>query len=196
MVGIAVLQFVLSILVAGILLARARSSADLTHALFNRLFGNKGLEYEALVGATIRSVASGILGVALIQSVFAGFGFLVVGMPGAGLWALLFLIAAVLQVGVVVLIPAVVYVFTIASTTKATIFLIWCLGVGLMDNVLKPFLLGRGVSVPIAVIFIGAIGGFMVVGVIGLFVGAILLSISYELVLAWLEIPAAAPQDS
>ena len=75
------------------------------------------------MGATIRSVASGILGVALIQSVFAGFGFLVVGMPGAGLWALLFLIAAVLQVGVVVLIPAVVYVFTIASTTKATIFL-------------------------------------------------------------------------
>jgi len=100
----------------------------------------------------------------------------------------------VLQAGVLVMIPAVIYVFTIASTTKAIIFLIWCLVVGLMDNVLKPLLLGRGVSVPIAVIFVGAIGGFIAVGVIGLFVGAILLSISYELFLAWLEPPAAASQ--
>lgn len=191
-VGLGVLQFVLSILLAGALLAKARSSADLSRSLFHRLFGNKGSEYEVLVGATIRSVANGILGVALIQSLFAGIGFLVAGMPGAGLWAIVFLFAAVLQVGLLVLIPAVIYVFAIATTTKATLFLIWCLVVGLMDNVLKPLLLGRGVSVPIAVIFVGAIGGFMAVGVIGLFVGAILLSISYELVLAWLEVPAAA----
>jgi len=193
-VGLGVVQFVLSILVAGALLSKARASADLARSLFSRLFGNKGSEYELLVEATIRSVATGILGVALIQSLFAGIGFLVVGMPGAGLWALMFLFAAVLQAGVLVMIPAVIYVFTIASTTKAIIFLIWCLVVGLMDNVLKPLLLGRGVSVPIAVIFIGAIGGFIAVGVIGLFVGAILLSISYELFLAWVEPPASVSQ--
>jgi predicted PurR-regulated permease PerM len=194
-VGLAVLQFLLAILVAGALLAKSRDSIDVTRALFSRLFGNKGPEYEALVEATIRSVTTGILGVALIQSLLAGLSFLVVGLPGAGLWAMLFLFAAVLQVGVLVLIPAVVYAFTIVSTTKATIFLIWCIIVGLIDNVLKPLLLGRGASVPTAVIFLGAIGGFIGMGVIGLFVGAILLSVGYKLILAWMEGPAAARQQ-
>jgi predicted PurR-regulated permease PerM len=139
-----------------------------------------------LAGATIRSVTTGILGVALIQSFFAALGFLAVGLPGAGLWGLVFLFAAVLQVGIVVLIPAVIYVFAIASTSKAVIFLVWCAVVGLMDNVLKPLLLGRGVAVPIVVIFLGAIGGFMAMGIIGLFLGAILLSVGYRLFLAWL----------
>jgi predicted PurR-regulated permease PerM len=108
---------------------------------------------------------------------------------------MLFLFAAVLQVGVLVLIPAVIYAFAIVSTTKATIFLIWCIMVGLIDNVLKPLLLGRGASVPTAVIFLGAIGGFIGMGVIGLFVGAILLSVGYKLILAWMEGPAAARQQ-
>jgi predicted PurR-regulated permease PerM len=77
--------------------------------------------------------------------------------------------------------------FAIASTTKAVIFLVWCVVVGLMDNVLKPLLLGRGVAVPTAVVFLGAIGGFMAMGIIGLFVGAIVLSVGYKLFLAWLE---------
>lgn len=191
-VGLAVLQFVLSILVAGALLANAHSGAEATRALSNRLFGDKGPEFEQLVGSTIRSVTTGILGVALIQSAFATLGFVVVGLSGAGLWAVLFLFAAVLQMGVVVLIPAVIYVFTIASTTKATLFLIWCILVGVMDNVLKPLLLGRGAAVPIAVVFLGAIGGFLAVGIIGLFVGAIVLSVGYKLFLAWLEGPMAA----
>ena len=80
-----------------------------------------------------------------------------------------------------------IYVFAIASTAKAVIFLIWCIIVGLMDNVLKPLLLGRGVAVPIAVVFLGAIGGFVAMGIIGLFVGAIVLSVGYKLFLAWLE---------
>jgi predicted PurR-regulated permease PerM len=194
-VGLSVLQFFLSILVAGALLAKARSSAAVARSLCNRLFGSKGPEYEALIGATIRSVTTGILGVALIQTVFAGIGFLAVGLPGAGLWAMLFLFAAVLQVGVIVLIPAVIYAFTIASTTKASIFLVWCLIVGLMDNVLKPLLLGRGASVPIAVVFLGVIGGFMGMGIIGLFVGAIVLSVGYKLFFAWLEGPTAAGES-
>jgi predicted PurR-regulated permease PerM len=82
------------------------------------------------------------------------------------------------------LIPGVIYVFATASTTKFLLFAIWCAIVGLMDNVLKPLLLGRGVAVPTAAIFLGAIGGFMAMGVIGLFLGAILLSVGYELFLA------------
>jgi predicted PurR-regulated permease PerM len=186
-IGLAVLQWALSILVAGVVLANAAAGTTIAHSFATRLFGNKGAEFEELAGATIRSVTTGIIGVALIQSLFAALGFLVAGLPGAGAWALIFLFAAVLQVGGLVLIPAVIYMFAIASTTKAVIFLVWCLIVGVMDNALKPLLLGRGVPVPMAIVFLGAIGGLLTMGTIGLFVGAIILSIGYKLFLAWLE---------
>jgi predicted PurR-regulated permease PerM len=192
--GATVLQLLLSIIVAGVILANAQAAYELTRALANRLFGEKGAEFQELVGSTIRNVTFGIIGVALIQSVCATIGFLLVGLPAVGLWALVFLLAAVLQFGVVVLIPAVIFVFATASTTKAVIFLIWCIIVALMDNVLKPILLGRGARVPILVVFLGAIGGFVVLGIIGLFVGAIVLSVGYKLFLAWLEGAAASQQ--
>ena len=185
--GGTVLQLLLSIAVSGVLLANAQAAYEMTRSLANRLFGEKGPEFQELVGSTIRSVTFGIIGVAIMQSAFAALGFLVVGLPAMGLWAVIFLIAAVLQVGGLVLVPAVIYVFATASTAKAVIFLIWCIIVGLMDNVLKPLLLGRGVAVPIAVVFLGAIGGFVAMGIIGLFVGAIVLSVGYKLFLAWLE---------
>ena len=194
-IAFTVLQFVLSILVSGFLLAKADDAAKVTRSVASRLFGDNGPEFHKLIGATIRSVSVGILGVAFIQSVLAGLGFLIEGLPSAGLWAVIFLFAAVLQLGVLVLIPAVIYAFTISGTTKAVIFLIWCVIVALMDNVLKPLLLGRGVGVPIAVVFLGAIGGFIAMGIIGLFVGAIVLSVAYKLFLAWLEKPAAASAE-
>ncbi len=186
-IGLTVLQFFFSILIAGALLANAQSAAEVTRAFADRLFGERGAEFQDLVGSTIRSVTSGILGVALIQTVLAAIGFLVVGLPGAGLWAVIFLIAAVLQVGILVLIPAVAIAFATTTTTAAVVFLIWCAFVGLLDNVLKPILLGRGASVPTAVVFLGAIGGFVAMGIIGLFVGAIVLSVGYKLFLAWIE---------
>lgn len=184
--GITVLQLFLSVLVSGVLLAKAEAAVKVTRALANRLFGEKGPEYQHLIGQTIRSVTFGILGVAVIQSAFAAAGFVAVRLPGIGFWIVAFLFGAVLQVGGLVLIPAVIYVFAIASTTKAVIFLVWCVIVGLMDNVLKPILLGRGSTVPIAVVFLGAIGGFMEMGILGLFIGAIVLSVGYKLFLAWL----------
>jgi predicted PurR-regulated permease PerM len=186
-IGLTVLQLLLSVLVAGFLLAHARAAHVLTCSLANRLFGDRGAEFQQLIGATIRSVTLGILGVAVVQSVFAALGFWVVGLPAAGLWTVFFVFAAVLQAGVLVLVPAVIYVFAAASVTKAVIFLVWCIVVGLMDNILKPLMLGRGVAVPIAVVFLGALGGFVAMGVIGLFVGAIILSVGYKLFLAWLE---------
>jgi len=185
-VGITVLQFFLAILVSGAMLANGPAVVKLTGALCIRIFGEKGPEYQQLVGSTIRSVTFGILGVAVIQSAFAAVGFLVAGIPGAGAWSVIFLIAALLQVGVIVLIPAVVYVFATASSTKAVIFLVWCLFVAVMDNVLKPILLGRGAVVPILVVFLGAVGGFVALGIIGLFVGAIVLSVGYKLFIAWI----------
>jgi len=186
-IGLAIVQLVLSILVAGALLANARGGAEVVRSLANRLCGDRGPEMQEMAGSTIRSVTNGILGVALIQSVLASLGFLVAGLPGAGLWAIIFLFAAVLQMGGLVLIPAVIYMFTIAGTAKAAIFLVWCIFVVLIDNILKPLLLGRGVTVPSAVVFIGAMGGFIAMGIIGLFVGAIVLSVSYKLCLTWLD---------
>jgi predicted PurR-regulated permease PerM len=186
-IGFTVLQFFLAILVSGAILANAQAMAKLTTALCIRIFGEKGPEYQQLVGSTIRGVTFGILGVALIQSAFAAVGFLVAGIPGAGAWCVIFLIAALLQIGGLVLVPAVVYVFATASSTKAIIFCLWCVFVGVMDNALKPILLGRGAVVPVMVVFLGAIGGFVAFGLIGLFVGAIVLSVGYKLFLAWIE---------
>ena len=152
-IGFAVLEWVLSILVAGVLLGNIKTGSHVARSLSNRIFGEKGQEFEELAAATIRSVTIGILGVALIQATFAALGFLIAGLPAVGIWTVLFIFAAVLQVGVLVLIPAVIYMFAVASITKAAIFMAWCVIVGLMDNILKPLLLGRGVAVPIAVVF-------------------------------------------
>jgi predicted PurR-regulated permease PerM len=137
---------------------------------------------------TVRSVASGILGVALIQALLAGLGFLVAGVPAAGLLTLICLITGVIQLGVViVLIPVAIYLFSTATTTTAVGFLIWTILIAPIDNILKPMLLGRGVDVPMLVIFVGAIGGFLSSGIIGLFLGAVVLALGYKLLLVWLQ---------
>lgn len=195
-IGLTVLQFALSIVVAGAILANADGAYQLARSLANRIFDEKGPEFQELIGNTVRSVTNGILGVALIQTVLAGIGFIAAGLPGAGLWTVMFLFAAVMQVGLLVLIPAVVYMFAISSTTSAIIFMVWCGFVGTIDNVLKPLLLGRGAAVPIVIVFLGAIGGFMAMGIIGLFIGAIVLSVGYKLVVAWLDqSPSEAQAD-
>lgn len=186
-VGMAALQFVLSILLAGFMLANSSANAKYARTIFVRIFGEKAEEFETLTVATIRSVTNGVVGVAIIQSIFASIGFVVVGLPGAGLWSAIFLVGAVLQAGFVVLVPAVAYAFAITSTKAAVIFLIWCIIVGAMDNVLKPILLGRSSTVPLGVIFIGVIGGFMTMGIIGLFIGAIILSVGHKLFQAWVH---------
>ena len=149
---------------------------------------SRGPELVALAGATVQSVARGILGVALIQAILSGIGMAVVGVPGAGLWALMVLILAVIQLpALLVLGPVILYVFSTASTFTAVAFTIWSLIAGGCDTFLKPILLGRGAQVPMLVIFIGAIGGFMGSGIIGLFVGAIVLSLGYRLFIAWFD---------
>jgi predicted PurR-regulated permease PerM len=194
--GSTLLQFFLSIVLSGVLLANGKSAHASARSFAIRLFGEQsGPEFQHLVGATIRSVTFGILGVALIQSVFAAAGFFVVGIPGASVWSIVFLFAAILQIGVVVLIPAVVLAFAMVTKTKAAIFLVWCLFVGLMDNVLKPLLLGRGSVVPVLVVFLGVIGGFVAMGIVGLFVGAIVLAVGYKLFLVWIEGGATAVRE-
>lgn len=185
--GMGLLHFVLAILIAGVLLAKSDTGRRAADAIGWRLAGTPGLRFVRLAEGVVRSVSRGILGVALIQAVLAGLGMLAAGVPMAGLWALVALLFAVVQIGAFpVLLPVMIYLFYTADLTTAVLFALWSLFVGTIDNVLKPMLLGRGASVPMPVIFIGAIGGFIAAGIIGLFVGAVILALGYELFLAWL----------
>jgi predicted PurR-regulated permease PerM len=195
--GAGILMFVVSIIIAGVLLANSDRGSQAARTLATRLTGDKGIEFVELGEATVRSVGQGILGVALIQTILAGIGLLVVGVPGAGFWALLVLILSIVQLPpLLILVPIIVYVFSTSSTITAVLFAIWGLIVGTSDTFLKPLLMGRGVDVPMLVIFIGAIGGFMRAGIIGLFVGAIVLVLGYKLFLAWISADAQPEQGS
>jgi predicted PurR-regulated permease PerM len=195
--GVALLQFVAAIVIAGVLLAHDEAGKRAARAIAARLADERGIEFAELMRDTIRSVARGILGVAFLQSILAGLGFLAVGVPGAGLWALLCLLLAVVQIGIFpVVVPAVIYVFYTAETSTAVVFLIWSILVSMLDNVLKPLLLGRGVNVPMAVIFAGAIGGFLASGIVGLFIGSVILVLGYQLFMAWLYGTTEAVQDT
>ncbi|WP_373507591.1 AI-2E family transporter [Thiocapsa sp.] len=196
--GFGVLQFIIAIIIAGALLAHSDASVKFARAVAVRLAGEKGEEFAKLSEATVRSVTKGILGVALIQAILAGIGFMVMGIPAAGLWALLCLLLSTVQIGIFpITLPILIYVFATADTVPAVLFLLWSLIVGSLDNVLKPILLGRGVEVPMAVIFMGAIGGFITSGIIGLFVGAVILVLGYKLLLAWVyEQPEGPVADS
>lgn len=185
--GLGVLHFILAIFIAAVMLAKSEEAGNVAHGIAHRLAGHHGSRFAELAIAVVRSVSRGILGVAIIQATLAGLGMLAAGLPAAGLWALVALLLSTIQLGVFpVMLPAAIYLFYTASTTTAVLFLIWTLFVGAIDNVLKPLLLGRGISVPMLVIFVGAIGGFIGQGIIGLFLGAVVLALGYELLLAWL----------
>jgi len=191
--GLGVLQFLISILISGVLLANAKAGDQMARAIAVKLAGERGLEFATLAGATVRSVSQGIIGVAFIQSALIAIGLFVFGVPHAALWSVLCLLLAIVQLSpFLVLLPIVIYAFTAYSMTLAILFTIWMSVAGAIDNVLKPLLLARGLGLPMIVIFMGAIGGFITSGFIGLFVGAVVLALGYELFMAWIHEDAAA----
>ena len=193
--GVGILMFVFSIIIAGVFLTTAKSGQRAAQAILTRLVGEKGQAMTDLAHATVKSVVNGILGIALLQALLAGIGFVAMGIPAAGALALVCLVLAIVQIDILlILIPLSIYAFSTAGTGAAIAFLIWNLAVGLMNNVLKPILLGRGVKAPMAVIFVGAIGGLVAHGIIGLFVGAVVFVLGYTLFTAWLEDKKATQQ--
>ncbi|MFT6287091.1 MAG: putative PurR-regulated permease PerM [Halieaceae bacterium] len=190
---VGVLMFVVSLAIAGGFMAYADSCGRLAHRFFIRVGGlNPGGEWATLVVATVRSVLKGVVGVAVIQTVLISIGLFAVGFPGAALWSALILFLAIAQLpALIVVLPMIAYAFSAYDTTTAVIFAIWSLIAGASDNILKPILMGRGVDIPMPVILIGAIGGMVASGIIGLFAGAVLLSIWYKLFILWLEQEAA-----
>ena len=181
------LMFIVSIVIAGVLLMYSKSSEKAFKGLFDKLLGSRGADVNKLAVLTIRNVAKGILLVATIQAILAGIGFALAGVPFAGLWAFLVLILAIIQLPpLLVSIPVIAYIYTIHDPLTATIWAIVLIIISGADTVLKPIFMGKGAPVPMLVIFIGAIGGFVLLGFIGLFTGAIILSLGYKLFMLWL----------
>lgn len=186
--GIGILQFIISILIAAAFLANAEAAGAAVKKLARRLNGEQGERLITLSVFTIRSVAGGLLGIAVFQALLAGIGMAVIDVPAAGLLALGALMLCIAQIPPILLLgPVAFYVFSVESSAVATVFLIWCLVVNFADLVLKPMLLGRGVDVPMLVILLGAIGGMIMSGIVGLFVGAVVLALGYKLFDAWVQ---------
>mgnify|MGYP003492517950 FL=1 len=195
--GSTVLLTLVSIIIAGALMAKADSAEIVARKAFKILIGKRGEGFTELAGATIRSVVQGVLGVAFIQAVLAGIVMLIFNIPFAGLWALIVLFLAIIQLPpLIILIPIAAYSFSILDTTSAIIFLVLCIIISMSDALLKPIFLGRGVDVPTLVILLGAIGGMILGGVIGLFVGAVVLAIAYKVYQTLLEDTSLREEDA
>jgi predicted PurR-regulated permease PerM len=186
--AVGVLQFVVSIIIAGVFLVGAEGGRRTSLTFATSLVGDRGEALTDLAVATIRSVAKGVLGVAIIQTLLAAIGLVVMGVPAAGIWSFLVLMLAIMQLPpLLVMGPIAIWVFSVAEPLPATIFFVYALVVSFSDGILKPLFLGRGVEVPMLVILLGAIGGMIMSGIVGLFIGAIVLAIGYQILMAWME---------
>lgn len=186
------LQMMVSFIIAGVLLV-IPGIGESIRKFFRKLAGSQGDAFADLVVKTIGNVVKGILGVAFIQSLIIGIGFLLAGVPFAGLWTLIVLMFAILQIPpTLVVIPVIVYLFSIMNTGPAIFWSVYLFLGGMSDNLLKPILLGKGAPVPMLVIFLGVIGGFMFSGFIGLFTGAIVVSIGYKMLVSWINNPESS----
>ncbi|WP_262266031.1 AI-2E family transporter [Microvirga yunnanensis] len=184
------LSFVLSFAIAAVLIAYGKGTAEFTRRLLARVTGStaRAVQLVTLTVATIRGVGLGVVGVALIQALLLGVGFFVIGLQAAGPLTLVALLLGIMQFPLILLsLPVVVYVLATQATQAAIIFLVWNVIVGLSDNVLRPLMLGSGLDVPMPIVLMGVIGGVIVDGLLGLFVGPVLLSVGYVLLVEWLQ---------
>lgn len=202
-IGIGMLQFIASVVVAGIVMAYGEAGTRGSRAIFTRVIGSdRGESFARLSTATIRAVAQGVIGIAFIQAVLVGLALLVAGVPWAGVLAAITLVLSIAQVpALIVIIPAIAYIWSSGdySSGAAIAYTILLLLSGMADNVLKPLMLGRGVDAPMPVILLGALGGMATGGILGMFVGATLLALGYQIFMAWVDTdpdaPAAAPKS-
>lgn len=191
--------FLAAIVVAGVLMAYGEGGTRAVERILVRLSGPlRGPKLQKLSTATIRSVALGVVGVAFIQALLLGMGFWLAGIPAPGVLALITMLLGILQLpALIISLPAVAYLWWggdgDASMTFNIVFTIYFIVAGMADNVLKPLLLGRGVETPMLVVLIGAIGGMISSGIIGLFIGAVMLSVGYELAKEWLSETTQTP---
>jgi len=182
-----VVQIAISFIIAGVLLVFGQAGEEV-RKFFRKLAGSKGDEFADMTLKTVSSVVKGIIGVALILAILNGILFLLAGIPFAGIWTLLVFVLGVLQLPLFfITVPVIAYLFSEKELVPAIIWTVLLLVAGLSDNILKPILLGKGAPVPMLVIFIGVIGGFIFSGFLGLFTGAIVFSFGYKLFIGWIN---------
>jgi predicted PurR-regulated permease PerM len=188
-IGGGLLQFLASFIIAGIIMAFGQSASRGSRAIFERIIGHAhGSELARLSTATIRAVAQGVIGVAFIQAIIVGLALLVAQVPWAGVLALIVLVLGIAQVpALIVTLSAIVYIWSSGdySNVAAIAYTVVLFLSGMADNVLKPLMLGRGVDAPMPVILLGALGGMATAGILGMFVGATLLTLGYQLFMGW-----------
>jgi len=183
----ALIQILVSFIIAAVLLVFGGAGESMRR-FFRKLAGKRGDEFADMTMKTVSSVLKGVLGVALVVSILHGILFALAGVPYPGLLTLGVFVLGVLQIpAIIITLPVIIYIFTIKTTSAAVIWAILLIIAGLSDNVLKPILLGKGAAVPMLVIFLGVIGGFILSGFIGLFTGAIVMSLGYKLFIGWLN---------
>lgn len=179
-----------SLILASVLLAHSAQAQRFASALTLRITGDRPRArlLVSLTASTVRAVVQGIVGVAFVQAVLVGIGFFAVGLSFAGALSLLALVMGILQIPVLLLtLPAIVYVFLHEPTATAVTFAIWTGLAGMSDNLLRPFMLARGLDVPMPLILIGVIGGLVVDGMVGLFTGPVILAVGHVLFTEWLR---------
>lgn len=186
--GVGALKFILSVAIAGVLFPYGSRLTVAGSRFLHRIVPKQSEHFMKLAGATIRAVSQGIIGVAIVQSLLAGIGFKLAGVPGAGLLAFAVLLLGIVQIGgAIVMLPVIVWVWMDKDFTTALPLTIFLFIVGILDNVLKPLVMGRGLTTPTLIILVGVIGGTMAHGLIGLFVGPVILSLAWELMVAWIH---------
>lgn len=186
--GVGTFKFILSVVLTGFLFLYGPDLVAAIRRIQARLVAQKSEDFVGLAGSTIRTVSQGVIGVAILQSLLAGIGLKLAAVPHAGVLAFAILILAILQIGsVIVILPVIIWIWVTKEFMAALLLTIYLLVVGLADNVLKPLLMGRGLSTPMLVIFIGVLGGMLAHGIVGLFVGPIILAVAWELMMAWIR---------
>jgi predicted PurR-regulated permease PerM len=171
--------------------------AERLNAAVERIGGERGLHLLELAGNTVRGVVYGILGTALVQALMAGIGFLIAGVPGSGVLALLTFFLSVVPFGpALIWLPAALWLFNQGSVGWGIFMLLWGVGVSSIDNVVKPWIISQGSAMPFLLIFFGGLGGALAFGFIGVFIGPTLLAVGYRLVAEWASSnPATASPD-
>jgi predicted PurR-regulated permease PerM len=180
------IHFLLTVIISAILYAQGETAVSGVRAFASRLAGTRGDGAVILAGQSVRSVALGVVVTALVQTALVGLGMFVCGVPHPGLLTAITFVLCIAQLGPFpVLIPAMIWMFAHASTGWAIAFLIWSIPVGILDNFLRPILISRGVELPLILIFAGVIGGLLAFGVIGLFLGPVILAVTYSTLVSW-----------
>jgi predicted PurR-regulated permease PerM len=186
--GVGTLKFIASVVLAGFLFPYGPGLVATTRRIQARLLLQRNEDFVALAGATIRSVSQGVIGIAALQSLLVGVGLKLAGLHYAGVLAFAVLLLGILQIGSApVLLPLVIWIWATQDFAFALFMTVYLVVVGLADNVLKPLLMGRGLSTPMLVIFIGVLGGTIAHGIVGLFVGPIILAVAWQLMMAWIR---------